>query len=81
MVTSQFDRIAAQVEQLSTQEKFQLMGRIMNKLEDDLVQDAENKPKRSLYGLCADLGPAPSADDIDEVRRDMLAGFPRDDIA
>jgi hypothetical protein len=35
---------------------------------------------RGFIGLCADLGPAPSADEIDEARRDLWAGFPRDDI-
>jgi hypothetical protein len=38
-------------------------------------------PRRSLLGLCADLGPAPSAEDIDEARREMWSGFPREDIA
>jgi hypothetical protein len=31
--------------------------------------------------LCADLGPAPSAEDIDEIRHEMWAGFPREDIS
>ena len=38
-------------------------------------------PKRSLLGLLSHLGPAPSAEDIDEVRRAMMKNFPRDDIA
>ncbi len=36
--------------------------------------------RRSLLGLWADLGPAPSAEDIDEARREAWANFPRDDI-
>jgi hypothetical protein len=31
-----------------------------------------------LYGLLADLGPAPSAEEIDEVRREMWSGFGAD---
>ena len=31
-------------------------------------------------GLCADLGGAPSAEDIDEARREMWPTFPRDDV-
>jgi len=46
-------------------------------LESDLK---EKKPKRSLYGICADLGPAPSAEEIDESRREMWGNFPREDI-
>jgi len=41
---------------------------------------ADRTPKRSLLGLVADLGPAPSAEDIDEIRQEMWANFPRDDI-
>lgn len=36
---------------------------------------------QSLWGLCADLGPAPSADEIDEIRYTIWADFPRDDVA
>lgn len=35
-------------------------------------------PRRSLWGLCADLGPAPSAQDIDDARQEAWAGFARD---
>ncbi len=38
-------------------------------------------PARSLYGLWADLGAAPSAADIDEARRELWQDFPREDIA
>ena len=37
-------------------------------------------PRKSLWGLCADLGPAPSAEEIDKVRREEWANFPREDI-
>ena len=35
----------------------------------------------SFYGILADLGPAPSSEDIEEARAGMLQNFPRDDIA
>jgi hypothetical protein len=38
------------------------------------------KKSRSLHGLLADLGPGPSAEEIDESRREMLANFPREDF-
>jgi hypothetical protein len=51
---------------------------------DVVIQEAEPSAapalSRGFIGLCADLGPAPSADEIDEARRDLWAGFPRDDI-
>jgi len=37
-------------------------------------------PRESLYGIAAHLGPAPSAEEIDEARRDAWANFPRDAI-
>ena len=36
------------------------------------------KPKKSAYGLLAKYGPAPSAEEIDENRREMLRGFAED---
>ena len=48
-----------------------------------VVRSAELSGDRSgiaLIGLCADLGRAPSSEQIDEARRELWAGFPRDDV-
>jgi len=58
-------------------EKIRLIGWIAPEIERDMRQ---RRPLRSLLGLCADLGTAPSAEDIDKVRLEMWAGFPRGDI-
>jgi plasmid stability protein len=36
------------------------------------------KPKKSAYGLLGEYGPGPSAEEIDESRREMLRGFAGD---
>ena len=36
--------------------------------------------KQRLRGLCADLGVHLSAEEIDDARRGMWAGFPREDV-
>jgi hypothetical protein len=56
-------------------------GEVKVTIEVPAEENRPPAPRRSLYGLCADLGPAPSAEDIDEVRREMWANFPREDIA
>jgi hypothetical protein len=38
------------------------------------------KPKKSMLGLLANYGPAPSTECIDENRRQMFSSFGRDDI-
>ena len=38
----------------------------------------ELKPKKSAYGLLAQYGPGPSAEEIDENRREMFRGFGED---
>lgn len=38
----------------------------------------EIKPKKSAYGLLAKYGPGPSAEEIDENRREMFRGFAED---
>ncbi|WP_354635656.1 hypothetical protein [Planktothricoides raciborskii] len=34
-----------------------------------------SQPRRSLWGICADLGTAPSAEEIDDAGRDIWANF------
>jgi hypothetical protein len=36
------------------------------------------KPKKSAYGLLAQYGPGPSAEEIDENRKEMFRGFAED---
>ena len=60
---------------------------------DDLVREVIDKilaevpetslrkePTRSLRGLFAKYGPAPSAEEIDQNRAEMFANFPRSDF-
>ena len=41
---------------------------------------SRKEPTRSLRGLLAKYGPAPSADDIDQNRAEMFGNFPRSDF-
>ena len=75
-----FDQIWALVLNAPYPDKARLAEKLNEVLERDLKQDEVKKPKRSLYGLCADLGTAPSAEDIDEVRGEVWSNFPREDI-
>lgn len=43
-------------------------------------EEAPKQPKRSLLGVLAHLGQAPSAEEIDEARREIWANFPREDF-
>lgn len=67
---------------LKPTEREQLIARLKTVLESSPIKsDAEPAtPRRSLRGLLSDLGPAPSAEDIDEARREMWGNFPREDF-
>jgi hypothetical protein len=41
----------------------------------DQQADPSPKPLKSAYGILAKYGPGPSAEEIDENRRDMFKGF------
>jgi hypothetical protein len=41
---------------------------------------ANKEPTVSARGILAKYGPAPSAEEIDQNRAEMLANFPRDDF-
>jgi hypothetical protein len=75
--TQSFDELMSKVLNLAPMEKIRLLEQTAASLEHDLHP---RKPLRSPYGLCADLGPAPSAQEIDEARHEMWGKFPREDI-
>ena len=79
MAAISFEQIAALTDQLSAIEKVRLLERLTLGLEHQLAEE-KSRPRRSAYGIAADLGPAPSAEDIDEVRREMWKNFPSEDI-
>ena len=64
---------------LSPLDKVHLVEQVMATLEEDL-KPAQRKPRRSLLGVLEHYGQAPSAEEIDEARREMWVNFPRDDI-
>lgn len=74
-----FDDVLTEALQLSPLDKVRLVKRLAATLEQELGA-AKPTPKRSLLGLWADFGPAPSAEEIDEARREMWGNFPREDI-
>jgi len=50
----------------------------LKKLAQD-VPSSTLKPKKSAYGLLAQYGPGPSAEEIDENRKEMFRNFAQDD--
>jgi hypothetical protein len=73
------DQMVFLARHLPPAEKLRLIELIAHELSERHAV-GETGPTQSLLGLCADLGPPPSGEDIDEVRREMWSGFPRDDI-
>ncbi len=65
---------------LSRRERIQLIVELAAALGREWQPPAP-VPTRSLSGLWADLGPAPSAEEIDEARREAWASFPREELA
>ena len=76
--TITLEQVMVLARQLPPLEKIRLVEQIAPEIERDMLQQRPTR-RRSLLGLCADLGPAPSAEDIDAIRREMWAGFPRED--
>jgi hypothetical protein len=73
------EQVVSLARQLPPVEKIRLIERMVPEIERDML--SQRPPRRkSLLGLCADLGPAPSAEDVVEIRREMWAGFPREDV-
>jgi hypothetical protein len=77
--TVTLEQVISLARQLPPLEKIRLIEQMAPEIERDMLSQRPLKLK-SLLGLCADLGPAPSAQEIDEIRREMWADFPREDI-
>ncbi len=65
--------------QLTPIDKVRLIQQLTPDLERELSQ-IKPQPKKSLLGLCADLGTAPSETEIDRTRNEIWSNFPREDI-
>jgi hypothetical protein len=73
------EEVLTLAKQLTTPDKVRLIKCLAPEIERELL-GAQPRWRRSLRGLCADLGTAPSAEEIDEARREAWASFPREDI-
>ncbi len=63
------EQVLTLAKQLTPLEKVQLIENVLPDLKASLpAVSIGRRPLRSAYGICADLGPAPSAEDIDEMR-------------
>lgn len=65
IVLEQVKQLAAK---LSHAERACLVEWLESTMSDESAASAPTAPRRSLYGLCADLGPGPTDKDIEEVR-------------
>ena len=70
--------LIALARELSPLDRLRLIETLVATLERDWQGQAP-APRRSIYGLWRDLGPAPSAEEIDQARREAWASFPRED--
>lgn len=73
------EQVLQLAKQLSLSDKVRLIEQLAPEIQRDLPR-TPSLPRRSLWGICADLGTAPSAEEIDEARLDAWANFPREDI-
>ncbi len=71
--------VLALAKQLSPIDKVRLIQQLTPDLEEELARQ-KPQPTKSLWGLCADLGTAPSTEEIDLTRKEEWNNFPREEI-
>lgn len=82
IVEVSFDQVFNLAQRLPLIDQIKLIARPGPAVEQalDKAELPEKSPRLYLYGALADLGTAPSSENIDEIRREMWANFPREDI-
>lgn len=78
--TPMLEEVAALALQLSPIDKVRLIERLAFRLQYDM-DGRPALPRRSHRGALADLGPAPSAEEMDDARREMWGDASRGDGA
>jgi len=73
------ESLAALARQLPPSDRARLIEQVAASLTEE--SSAAQTPRRVSYGALADLNLDVSEQDIAEARRDMLANFPREEIA
>lgn len=72
------DQVLALARRLRPVDQARLVARLASTVElvlDQAEQSGLPPPRTPIRGLLRDLGPAPSVEEIDEVRREMWAAF------
>ncbi|HZF38613.1 MAG TPA: hypothetical protein VE715_07305 [Blastocatellia bacterium] len=76
-----FEQVFNLAQLLKPSDQARLISQLAEMIENTFEAQGIAPPsRRPLRGLLADLGPAPSTEDIDEARREMWGNFPRDDF-
>ena len=70
---AQLEQITTLARSLPPLDQFALIERLLAEIKKRAAERVT--PKRSLYGLCADLGRAPSAAEIDQARAEAWGSF------
>jgi len=73
------ESLAALARQLPPSDRARLIEQVAASLVES--ENDNQPPRRVSYGALADLNLDVSEEDIAEARKDMLANFPREDIA
>ena len=79
MSTPVLDHVRDLAMSLTPEEQLKLISEPVSQLQGT-YQPPARKIFPSLRGALADLGPAPSAEEIDEARREAWASLPREDV-
>jgi hypothetical protein len=73
------EEVVSLAKQLSPIDKVRLIERVVPDIEREL-RTGRQGTRVSLLGLLRHRGPAPSADEIDAIRQEAWASFPRADL-
>jgi dihydroneopterin aldolase len=75
----EFNEILERVTSMPVQTRVRLVERVLATVTEELME-LNKTPRQSAYGALAHLGKAPTSEEIDQVRREMMGNFTHEEI-
>ncbi len=79
MADRYYEKIRDKAMRLDPERQLELIADLTRNFRENYTPPPRN-PAKSLWGICKDLGPVPSDEEIEEARRDLWGSYTHEEV-